>query len=158
MSVPPAYMYSHRPPAVGLAARFGEHFNYILYHNEHTRYGETWPTDNPAAVSGPADQEYDADPEDVSRYPSSTLLPFYFGVSSLKLNSRKKGTLIIHGLLGNLGVTPHLSLWCLRDVPGECNSLGGRNPQPQSLNPSSFYFIFDFLFHLILHFGGNVPV
>ncbi|CAE7255578.1 ephA [Symbiodinium pilosum] len=65
MSVPPAYMYSHRPPAVGLAARFGEHFNYILYHNEHTRYGETWPTDNPAAVSGPADQEYDADPEDV---------------------------------------------------------------------------------------------
>ena len=29
--------------------------------------------------------------------------PFYFGVSGLKLNSRKKGTLIINGLLGNLG-------------------------------------------------------
>ena len=29
--------------------------------------------------------------------------PFYFGVSSLKLNSRKKGTLIINGFLGNLG-------------------------------------------------------
>ena len=28
--------------------------------------------------------------------------PFYFGVSLLKLNSRKKGTLIINGLLGNL--------------------------------------------------------
>ena len=28
--------------------------------------------------------------------------PFYFGVSFLKLNSRKKGTLIINGLLGNL--------------------------------------------------------
>ena len=29
--------------------------------------------------------------------------PFYFGVSLLKLNSRKKGILIIGGLLGNLG-------------------------------------------------------
>ena len=28
---------------------------------------------------------------------------FYFGVSLLKLNSRKKGTLIVMGLLGNLG-------------------------------------------------------
>ena len=28
--------------------------------------------------------------------------PFYFGVSSLKMKSRKRGTLIIHGLLGNL--------------------------------------------------------
>ena len=28
--------------------------------------------------------------------------PFYFGVSLLKLNSRKKGTLIINGLLWNL--------------------------------------------------------
>ena len=37
-----------------------------------------------------------------SRYPSSTLLPFLFGVSLLKLNSRRKGTLIIKGLLGNL--------------------------------------------------------
>ena len=30
--------------------------------------------------------------------------PFYFGVSLLKLNSRKKGTLVIMGLLGNLEV------------------------------------------------------
>ena len=37
-----------------------------------------------------------------SRYPSSTLLPFLFWVSLLKLNSRKKGTLIINGLLGNI--------------------------------------------------------
>ena len=37
------------------------------------------------------------------RYPSSTLLPFLFWVSSLKLNNRKKGTLTINGLLGNLG-------------------------------------------------------
>ena len=29
------------------------------------------------------------------RYPSSTLLPFLFGVSLLKQNSRKKGTLVI---------------------------------------------------------------
>ena len=29
--------------------------------------------------------------------------PFCFGVSLLKLNSGKKGTLIINGLLGNLG-------------------------------------------------------
>ena len=41
-----------------------------------------------------------------SRYPSSALLPFYFGVSLLKLNSRKKGTLIISGLLGNLVRVP----------------------------------------------------
>ena len=32
--------------------------------------------------------------------------PFYLGVSLLKLNSRKKGTLIINGLLGNLGPNP----------------------------------------------------
>ena len=37
----------------------------------------------------------------VSSYRSSTLLLFYFGVSLLKLNSRKAVTLIIHGLLGN---------------------------------------------------------
>ena len=29
--------------------------------------------------------------------------PFYLGVSLLKLNSRKKGTLVIKGLLGNPG-------------------------------------------------------
>ena len=29
------------------------------------------------------------------RYPSSTLLPFLFGVSLVKQNSRKKGTLIV---------------------------------------------------------------
>ena len=37
-----------------------------------------------------------------SRFPSSTLLPFFGGVPLLKPNSRKKGTLIIKGLLGNL--------------------------------------------------------
>ena len=37
-----------------------------------------------------------------TRYPSGTLFLFYFGVSLLKLNIRKKGTLIIQGLLGNL--------------------------------------------------------
>ena len=36
-----------------------------------------------------------------SRYPSSTLFPF-FGVSLLKLNLRKQGTLIVKGLLENL--------------------------------------------------------
>ena len=39
----------------------------------------------------------------VSRYPSSTLFPFLFGGLLIKkLNSRKKGSLIIKGLLGNL--------------------------------------------------------
>ena len=50
-------------------------------------------------TSGPNDGSW---AEDWARYPSSTLLPFYFGVSLLKLNSRTKGTLIINGLLGNL--------------------------------------------------------
>ena len=41
----------------------------------------------------------------VSRFPSSTLLPFFFLGSLIKpIISRKKGTLIIKGLLGNLGV------------------------------------------------------
>ena len=38
--------------------------------------------------------------------PVVPFFPFYFGVSLLELNSRKEGTLIIHGLLGNLGITP----------------------------------------------------
>ena len=38
----------------------------------------------------------------LTRFPSSTLLPFFLGVPLLKPNSRKKGTLIIKGLLGNL--------------------------------------------------------
>ena len=39
------------------------------------------------------------------RFPSSTLLPFFsLGVSLLKPSIRKKGTLIIKGLLGNLVV------------------------------------------------------
>ena len=44
-----------------------------------------------------------------SRCPSSTLLPFYFGVPVLKPNIKKKGTLIIKGLLGNLefALSPH---------------------------------------------------
>ena len=36
------------------------------------------------------------------RCPSSTLLPFFFWGSLIKPNSKKKGTLIIKGLLGNL--------------------------------------------------------
>ena len=39
--------------------------------------------------------------------------PFYFGVSLLKRNSRKKGTRIIHGLLGNLEVE---QLWLLKPI------------------------------------------
>ena len=38
-----------------------------------------------------------------ARYPSSTLFPSYIGVSLLELNRREKGTLIIKGLLENLG-------------------------------------------------------
>ena len=38
----------------------------------------------------------------MTRYPSSTLFPVYCGVSLLNLNMRKKGTLVIAGLLGNL--------------------------------------------------------
>ena len=41
-------------------------------------------------------------PGSLARCPSSTLLPFFFWVPLLKPNSRKKGTLIIKGLLGNL--------------------------------------------------------
>ena len=32
--------------------------------------------------------------------------PFYFGVSLFKLNTRKKGTLILKGLLGKLDNVP----------------------------------------------------
>ena len=41
-----------------------------------------------------------------SRFPSSTpLLPFFFGgVSLLKPKMREKGTLVIKGLLGNIGI------------------------------------------------------
>ena len=46
----------------------------------------------------------------MSRYPSSTLLPFLFWVSLLKLNSRKKGSLSINGLLGNIDVAKRHSL------------------------------------------------
>ena len=46
---------------------------------------------------------------------------FYFGVSLLKLNMRKKGTLIIKGLLGNLGLVakPH-SAGPLFDQVSDC--------------------------------------
>ena len=50
----------------------------------------------------------------VSRFPSSTLLPFFLGVPLLKPNSRKKGTLIIKGLLGNLGVCGWLCMVLVR--------------------------------------------
>ena len=42
----------------------------------------------------------------------TTVVPFcplYFGASLLRLNSRKKGTLIIYGLLGNLVCTPRVA-------------------------------------------------
>ena len=39
----------------------------------------------------------------VPRFPSVPFYPFSFWVPLLKPNSRKKGTLIIKGLLGNLG-------------------------------------------------------
>ena len=42
-----------------------------------------------------------------SRYPSNNLVPFFWGVVLLKLNSRKKGTLVINGLLGNLELLSH---------------------------------------------------
>ena len=47
-----------------------------------------------------------------SRFPSSTLLPFSFWVPLLKPSSRKKGTLSIKGLRGNLEVSTgaHLSI------------------------------------------------
>ena len=41
-----------------------------------------------------------------SRYPVVPFCPFYFGVSLFKLNGRKKGTLTINGLLGNLVLNP----------------------------------------------------
>ena len=44
----------------------------------------------------------------MSRYLGSTLILFYFGGSLLKLNIRKKGTLIVKGLLGNLDVVLRL--------------------------------------------------
>ena len=74
MSVPPQILHGQQPPVVELAARHGPNFNYIVYHNEYTRYGESWPVHDPSAVSGPADQEYDADPENF-------LLRIYFSGS-----------------------------------------------------------------------------
>ena len=43
--------------------------------------------------------------------PEVPFFPFQFGVSLLKLNIRKKGTLIIMGLLGNLGAGDEKSWW-----------------------------------------------
>ena len=48
--------------------------------------------------------------ETTTRYPSSTLLPFLFWGLLMKLNSRKKGTLIIKGLLGNLDYRIYVGL------------------------------------------------
>ena len=49
-----------------------------------------------------------------TRYPNSTLFPFYLGVSELKWNITKKGTLIIMGLLalGNLDYQASLAHRC----------------------------------------------
>ena len=43
--------------------------------------------------------------------PAVPFCPFYLGVSLLKLNSRKKGTLFIKGLLGNPGNGQLVSLY-----------------------------------------------
>ena len=45
--------------------------------------------------------------------PVEPFFPFYLGVSLLKLNSRKKGTLFMKGLLGNLVLFDGL---CLQGV------------------------------------------
>ena len=42
----------------------------------------------------------------MTRFLSGTLLPFYFRVPLLKPNSKKKGTLIVMGLLKNLVKRP----------------------------------------------------
>ena len=44
----------------------------------------------------------------VSKYPSSTLFPFLFGVSLLKLNIRNEAALIVMGSLRNLVLQSHL--------------------------------------------------
>ena len=47
----------------------------------------------------------------ITRFLSSTLLPFYFGASLLKPNTRKKGTLIIMGSLRNLDKGSIWAVW-----------------------------------------------
>lgn len=69
------------------------------------------------------------------RFPSSTFYPFHFRFSVFKLNSRKTGTLIVKGTLGNLG-------WCVYCVAWRCIIffLGVPNPiQFRSNRISSTY-------------------
>ena len=54
----------------------------------------------------------------LSRFPSSTLLPFFWGVPLLKPNSRRKGTLIIKGLLGNLAPEFRVPIWEFPKIRG----------------------------------------
>eukprot|EP00931_Biecheleriopsis_adriatica_P086673 TRINITY_DN61286_c0_g1_i1.p1 TRINITY_DN61286_c0_g1~~TRINITY_DN61286_c0_g1_i1.p1 ORF type:complete len:376 (+),score=69.20 TRINITY_DN61286_c0_g1_i1:55-1182(+) len=82
MSVPPTLLLSPvLPVAEGMARKFKDNFWYVLYHNEHEgKYGTAWPPEAGAAA-GPAEQEYDADPEAALRrlYLSGAL-----GTSGLK--------------------------------------------------------------------------
>ena len=59
---------------------------------------------------------------------SSILLPFYFRAPLQKPNSRKKGTLIIKGLLRNQGkladVQRHASLGCNMSPPPSSSLIG----------------------------------
>ena len=51
-------------------------------------------------------------PEEVARYPSSTLFPFYFGVSLLRLNIRKRVPVFLWGYWrSQVGFGVHLGLW-----------------------------------------------
>ena len=47
---------------ISATPRYGEDFYYILYHNEYQDYGKPWPIDDPAAFTGPAEKEYEAEP------------------------------------------------------------------------------------------------
>lgn len=63
MSVPPVTLVAKVPPVDRMAQQYGEDFWYILYHNEYQDYGKPWPIDDPTALTGPAEKEYDADVE-----------------------------------------------------------------------------------------------
>lgn len=64
MSVPPSFIASPTPPvSEGMSRVYRDNFFYILYHNEYNgQYGAAWPNDG-NATTGPAELEYDEDPE-----------------------------------------------------------------------------------------------
>ncbi|CAJ1386909.1 unnamed protein product [Effrenium voratum] len=61
MSTPPVGLLV--APIDQLSKQFGDNFNYVLYHNEFQSYGTPWPTEDPTARRGPAEDEYEADVE-----------------------------------------------------------------------------------------------